>query len=312
MVDLTNLGIDSVWFKDGGAPRRLLGVFAHPDDESFGPGATLARYAAEGVEVHVLTVTDGAAGDLLTSLPAGVHSLAELRCRELQCAVQALGATALHTLDYRDSGMEGTPANQNPDCLLQADKGHVIRQVVGIIRALRPQVVVTHDSTGVYFHPDHIRTWELTTAAFEQAGNTARYADLPWEPYAPQYLYYTALPKSRVRTTIWIARLTLKDPRRWGRNGDIDLMRLGVPDAMIQARIDVRAYLQLRTEAGACHRSQGGDRRTATLWNRLFQRRIAGVSKWDTFIQAYPAPRPGSPRKADLFAPALASEREAL
>ena len=302
MIDLSSLGVESVWFKDNAAPRRLLGVFAHPDDESFGPGATLARYAAEGVTVHVLTVTDGAAGDLLTSLPSGVKSLAEVRTCELQCAVQVLGATGLHTLGYRDSGMAGSPDNQNPGSLFQADKEKVIRQLCGVIRALRPQVVVTHDSTGVYFHPDHVRTWELTTAAFSCAGDTAAFPDMDWEPYAPQFLYYTAVPKSRVRTTIWLARLSLKDPRRWGRNGDIDLTRLGVPDEMIRARIDVRRYLELRSQAGSCHRSQGGDNRPKGLLSRIFQRRIAGVSRWDSFIQAHPPTPPGERRKADLFA----------
>ena len=302
MIDLSSLDIQSLWFKEGNASsRRLLGIFAHPDDESFGPGATLARYASEGAEVHVLTVTDGAAGDLLTSLPAGVQTLADLRNQELQCAVQVLGATALHTLRYRDSGMSGTPANQNPDCLLQADGNQVIRQLCGAIRALKPQVVITHDSTGVYFHPDHIRTWELATAAFREARNPARFSDLEWPAYEPQFLYYTAVPKSRVGTTVLLARLTFKDPHRWGRNGDIDLTHLGVPDRDIDVQIDVHQYLELKALAGVCHRSQGGDSRAQGWLSRVFQRRISGPSKWDYFIQAHPAPQATRARKRDLF-----------
>lgn len=301
MVELSSLGIQSAWFKDGEGPRRLLGVFAHPDDETFGPGATLARYADEGVEVHVLTVTDGAAGDLLTSLPAGVRSLVELRSRELACAVQILGVTALHTLGYRDSGMMGTPANEDPACLFQANKEDVTRQICAVIRALRPQVVITHDSTGAYFHPDHIRTWELTSEAFRRAGDRHSFQDLDLEPHQPQFLYYTAIPKSRVRKTIWLARLSLKDPRRWGRNGDIDLTRLGVPDESVNVRVDVRRYLELKRLAGICHRSQGGDRHPSGWLNRILQRRISGLSKWDAFIQAMPPLPPGSPPKTDLF-----------
>lgn len=302
MSDLSALDVKSMWFKGGNrAPRRLLGVFAHPDDESFGPGATLARYAAEGVEVHVLTVTDGAAGDLLTSLPPGVASLEELRNKELQCAVQLLGATALHTLSYRDSGMAGADSNANPQSLFQADKRTVVRQLCGVMRVLRPQVVITHDSTGVYYHPDHIRTWELTTTAFREAGDATRAPDLSWEPYAPEFLYYTAVPKSRVNKTVWLARLSLKDPRRWGRNGDIDLTRLGVPDGEIHVQVDVERYLELKTRAGICHRSQGGDQRSSGWFSRIFQRRISGASKWDYFIQAYPPPAFGKTRKRDLF-----------
>ena len=303
MPDLSAFDVKSIWFKEREqSPRRLLGVFAHPDDESFGPGATLARYAAQGVEVHVLTVTDGAAGDLLTSLPPGVSTLEELRNRELQCAVQLLGATALHTLSYRDSGMAGTDSNANPQSLFQADKKTVVRQIAGVIRALRPDVVITHDSTGVYFHPDHIRTWELTTTAFHNAGDAAYDSESSCAPYAPHWLYYTAVPKSRVAKTVWLARLSLKDPRRWGRNGDIDLTRLGVPDAEITVQIDVERYLELKTQAGICHRSQGGDQRSSGWFSRIFQRRISGVSKWDYFIQAYPAPAFGQRRKRDLFA----------
>lgn len=302
MTDLTSLGIQSVWFKEGNtSSRRLLGVFAHPDDESFGPGATLARYAAEGVEVHVLTVTDGAAGDLLTSLPPGVRTLEELRHRELQCAVQILGATALHTMGYRDSGMSDSPDNQHPNCLLQADKNKVVWQLCGAIRALRPQVVLTHDSTGVYFHPDHIRTWELTTEAFRQAGNPAQFPDIDWPPHEPEFLYYTAVLKSRVNKTVLLARLTFKDPHRWGRNGDIDLTLLGVPDKQIDAEIDVRRYLELKARAGICHRSQGGAVHAQGWLSRIFQRRISGPSKWDYFIQAYPAPIAKQARKRDLF-----------
>lgn len=303
MLDLSPLGVESVWFKEGGeSSRRLLGIFAHPDDESFGPGATLARYADEGVEVHVLTVTDGAAGDLLSSLPPGVDSLADLRKRELHCSAQVLGATAMHTMAYRDSGMAGTPANQDPDCLLQADRDTVVRQLGGVIRALQPQVVITHDSTGVYFHPDHIRTWELATAAFQDAGDPTKLSDLPWKPYAPQSLYYVVVPRSRVTNTVLLARLSLKDPRRWGRNGDVDLTRLGIPDKDIQVEIDVRSYLEHKARATACHRSQGGDNRRPGLLSRIIQKRIGGVSKWDYFVQAYPIPqsRRGQ-RKRDLF-----------
>ena len=302
MHDLSSLDVKSIWFKDGGhAAKRLLGVFAHPDDESFGPGATLARYASEGVEVHVLTVTDGAAGDLLTSLPPGVASLEELRNRELQCAVQMLGATALHTLSYRDSGMAGTESNANPQSLFQADEKTVVRQITSVMRALQPQVIVTHDSTGVYYHPDHIRTWELTTEAFHRAGDPEWDSELGGGPYAPEFLYYTAVPKSRVNKTVWMARLSLKDPRRWGRNGDIDLTRLGVPDAEINVQIDVERYLDLKARAGICHRSQGGDQRSSGWFSRIFQRRISGASKWDYFIQAYPVPAVSKARKQDLF-----------
>src|SRR5512143_376893 len=101
--------------------RRLLGIFAHPDDEAFGSGAMLARYSHTGVDVHVCTVTDGAAGtyDPQFLKDSGAATLADARRKELACACDALGVT-LHTLRYRDSGMEGSPDNKHPDSLYQA------------------------------------------------------------------------------------------------------------------------------------------------------------------------------------------------
>ena len=97
----------------------LLGVFAHPDDETFGPGATLAKYASEGADVHICIATDGAAGTYNPALlqASDYDTLAGLRGAELQCAAQTLGVT-LHRLDYRDSGMGGTADNENPACLV--------------------------------------------------------------------------------------------------------------------------------------------------------------------------------------------------
>ncbi|MDQ7028715.1 MAG: PIG-L family deacetylase, partial [Ardenticatenia bacterium] len=119
-----------------GETRKLLGIFAHPDDESFGPGGTLAKYAREGVEVHVCTVTDGAAGSSAPDVrvPDG-ETLAQLRLRELECACKELGAH-LHILGYRDSGMEGSPDNRHPASLYQADLDTVAEDVVRIMRGL--------------------------------------------------------------------------------------------------------------------------------------------------------------------------------
>src|SRR6187399_1905474 len=96
--------------------RTLLGVFAHPDDETFGPGATLARYAAEGAQVHVIIATDGIAGSVEASNKLKEHEiLAQVRSSELANAAVALGITAIWSLPYRDSGMRNTDANQHPD-----------------------------------------------------------------------------------------------------------------------------------------------------------------------------------------------------
>ncbi|GAP61938.1 hypothetical protein ARMA_0361 [Ardenticatena maritima] len=279
--------------------RRLLGIFAHPDDESFGPGATLAKYAREGVDVHVCIVTDGAAGtwDPQAADEAEHASLAEVRRRELECACRALGAT-LHQFGYRDSGMEGAPDNKHPDSLYQADLDEVAHDIVRLVREVRPHVIITHDPTGGYFHPDHIKVNHAVQRAWARMGDPDAYRDLlaeGYEPWQPARLYYTVIPRSRIKWFIRILRLRGQDPRRFGRNGDIDLTRLGVPDDEIHVRLYVEPYLDVKEQASACHRSQGGG--GAARWlPRWFQRRSM---RYDFYVQAQP---PNATPHDDLFA----------
>ena len=166
---------------------RLLAIFAHPDDESFGPGGALACYAAQGVEVHVCTVTDGAAGSHETNAPSGPEnpSLATLRRSELACACQVLGVH-LHTLDYRDSGMQGAADNQHPHSLYQAALDGVARELVHVMRQVRPHVVLTHDPSGGYFHPDHIKVSRAVSRAWELAGSDGNASWQPSRLFLPQ------------------------------------------------------------------------------------------------------------------------------
>ncbi len=280
---------------------RLLAVFAHPDDESYGPGGTLALYAARGVDVHVLIMTDGAVGSVEPDVIDQVENLAAVRARELRQAVDTLGAT-LHQFHYRDSGMAGSDSNQHPHCLVQADRGEVVGRVVRLIRALRPQVVVTHDPTGGYFHPDHIAVNEIVTRACDLAGDPSAYPeqmDGELTPYQPQKLYYTALPRTFIKWAIRLLRLLRKDPTRFGRNGDIDLTQLGTPDEMFHTRIDVGDYLDVKMRASAAHSSQGGGPGFQRLLPAFVVRRLFGR---EMFIRAYPTPAPDAPLENDLFA----------
>ncbi|HBY99641.1 MAG: PIG-L family deacetylase [Ardenticatenaceae bacterium] len=276
----------------------LLGIFAHPDDESFGTGGTLSRYAREGVDVHVCIVTDGAAGSCDESMLAGYSSLAERRVGELACAAKTLGVT-LHTLGYRDSGMEGSPDNKHAGCLYQADLDEVARDLVRLVREVQPEVILTHDPTGGYFHPDHIRVNHAVTRAFARAADPAAYPTLlaeGYEPWQPQRLYYTAMPRTLIRWGVRILRLLRKDPTRVGRNGDIDLTRLGVPDEQIHVRLRIGPYLAIKEAASACHTSQGGRSAIFRWLPAVVRQRLFG---FETFTQAYP-PNPTS--HDDLFA----------
>lgn len=280
---------------------RLLGVFAHPDDESFGPGATLARYAAQGVDVHILILTDGAVGSVDPQAASEIEDLVAVRSRELEQAVDALGAT-LHLFHYRDSGMAGTEANLHPDSLLQADRGEVTGRVVRLMRELRPQVVVTHDPSGGYGHPDHIRANEIVTHAFQLAGDPSAYPqhiETGLKPHQPQKLYYAALSRRFIKWAVRILRLLGRDPSKFGRNHDIDLTGLGTPEEMIHTTIDVGDYLKVQQRASAAHRSQGGGPGFERYLPDFVYRFLFGR---DAYIRAYPAPGAGAPIEHDLFA----------
>ena len=281
--------------------HRLLAVFAHPDDESFGPGGTLARYAAECAAVHILIMTDGAAGSVDPHATDAETDLAAVRASELRQAVDVLGAT-LHHLHYRDSGMADSEANLHPDCLLQADPAEATGHVVRLIREIRPQVVVTHDPAGGYFHPDHIAVNRIVTHAFRLAGDASAYPDQIEQgltAYQPQKLYYTALPRTFIKWAVRLLRLLRKDPTRFGRNGDIDLTRLGTPDELIHTWIDVGDYLDTKMLAGAAHRSQGGGPGFQRYFPGFIVRRMFGR---EMFIRAHPTPAPNAPVERDLFA----------
>ncbi|MCJ7585571.1 MAG: PIG-L family deacetylase, partial [Anaerolineales bacterium] len=147
----------------------LLAVLAHPDDESFGMGGTLALYASRGVDVHLVCATRGEVGEVDDL--KGFASIAELREAELRCAAVHLGLKGVHFLDYRDSGMDGSPDNQHPNALAAQPLDEVAAKVVHYIRELHPRVVLTFDPIGGYRHPDHIAIQKATVRAFEQAAN---------------------------------------------------------------------------------------------------------------------------------------------
>ncbi len=276
--------------------RTLLAVLAHPDDESFGPGGTLAKYAAEGVALHVAIATDGAAGSMEKGHEVEREHLAAVRGEELKAAVTVLGGT-LHWLGYRDSGMRGDPANDDPNAWIQANEAEAVGRVVRLIRELRPQVIITHDETGGYFHPDHIQCWNITTQAFHAAADPTQYPELNLPPYQPERLYYTAFPNRWVKFFVLMMRLRGLDPSKMGRNKDIDFTRLGIPPEKIHARIDYRPYWEVKRVASAQHKTQGGGagfNRWIPVW----------MQKWlfgrETFMRAYP-PVPDGYDERDLF-----------
>lgn len=276
--------------------KTLLTILAHPDDESFGMGGTLAKYGQEGVAVHIAIATDGAAGSVAEGYEEAREQLAAVRAVELDKAVAELGAT-LHRLGYRDSGMPNDPANQHPDAWINADDYEAIGRVVRLIRETKPDVVVTHDETGGYYHPDHIQCWKIVTPAFTAAADPEQYPEMG-EPHQAQRLYYSAVAKSFFKWRIAIVRLRGEDPTQVGRNKDIDLTRLGHPSEKIHTLINIRQYWDAKIAASQHHASQGGGTtflRYMPLWlfKILFGR--------ESYMRAYP-PVPDGYQETDFFA----------
>src|SRR3954462_6982051 len=162
--------------------RRLLLVHAHPDDEVIGTGATMARYAAEGAAVTLVTCTLGEEGEVLVPELAMLAAdqadqLGGYRISELAAACASLGVIDHRFLGgvgrYRDSGMMGVPANENPRCFWRADLREAAEHLVAVIREVRPQVVVTYDPNGFYGHPDHIQAHRVAMEAVRLAADPA-------------------------------------------------------------------------------------------------------------------------------------------
>ena len=275
--------------------KTLLTILAHPDDESFGMGGTLAKYAREGVDVHVAIATDGAAGSVAEGYEEAREQLAAVRAVELDKAVAELGGT-LHRLGYRDSGMIGDVANQHPSAWINADQDEATGQIVALIRQLKPDVVVTHDETGGYFHPDHIQCWRIVTPAFAAAADPEQYPDRG-PAHQAERLYYTAVSSGLVKIRIALVRLRGEDPTQVGRNKDIDLTKIGLPSEKIHTLINIRPYWGAKIAASQHHASQGGGTtflRYIPLWlfKLLFGR--------ESFMRAYP-PTPDRFREYDFF-----------
>ena len=167
---------------------RLLAVFAHPDDETFCAGGTLAKHVAAGWEVLVVSATRGQAGQIRDPLAATRRTLGQVREREFYKACQRLGIRHARVLDYLD----GTLHIVDPDELTGA--------VVRIIRAFRPEIVITFGPDGAYGHPDHIAIGAATTRAFAQAGSTEHYPEqlaAGHRVHQPAQLYHSSFPQSR-------------------------------------------------------------------------------------------------------------------
>lgn len=177
-----------------GEQLRLLAVHAHPDDESSKGAATMAKYAAEGARVLVVSCTGGERGSILNPAmerPEVFENLPDIRVREMTTAAQILGVEH-QWLGFVDSGLpEGDPLPPLPEgCFALQPLPVAAAPLVKIFREFRPHVVLTYDESGGYPHPDHVQTHLVSMEAYHAAGDPDRYREVGGDPWQPQKLYY--------------------------------------------------------------------------------------------------------------------------
>jgi N-acetyl-1-D-myo-inositol-2-amino-2-deoxy-alpha-D-glucopyranoside deacetylase len=245
------------------ADRRLLLVHAHPDDETINNGATMARYAAEGAQVTLLTCTLGEEGEVLVPAlallaPDQADQLGGYRIAELRAAMEALGVADWRFLGgpgrYRDSGMMRTPANEKPRAFWNADLDEAVGHAVAVVREVRPQVVVTYDENGGYGHPDHIQAHRVAMAAVERAADPAWRPDLG-EAWDVAKVYWCCMPRSVLREGAE-AMASLGEASPFEQLGDVDDLPFGVPDEVVTAAVDGRPYAGRKDAAMRAHATQ--------------------------------------------------------
>jgi N-acetyl-1-D-myo-inositol-2-amino-2-deoxy-alpha-D-glucopyranoside deacetylase len=238
----------------------FMTVHAHPDDEVFGTGGTLARLSAEGVRTVLVTSTLGENGEIVdpalddAAKQAMFPRLGEVREQELAGSVAALGITDLRLLGFRDSGMAGTPENDDPRSYYRATFDEAVKRLVKLIRELKPQVIATYEPFGGYGHPDHVQAHRVTRVAFEAAGEARMYPDLGLAAWQPGKLYYTAISRSFFQRAA--AEMRAKGIDGPWNNPEMDTDTWGVPDDQITTIFDVRDYVPAKMAAFAAHKTQ--------------------------------------------------------
>jgi LmbE family N-acetylglucosaminyl deacetylase len=267
-------------------------VFAHPDDESLCAG-TLARYAANGSRVVLVCATRGEVGEISDPALATSETLADVREGELRCATRAIGIEDPIFLGYRDSGMIGTDDNQHPDAFMNAERAEVVSRLVGIIREVRPSVVITFDETGGYGHPDHIAIWRHTLAAVEAAAKAGVESDAgePWQVDRIVYAVFSWQFFTQLRELLASQGEDTSELDEFAERG------LGFPDDRIHAAIDVAAFVDRKLAAFECHKTQfGGD----NFFTRISEQDMRRLNGTEYFSFGWPAGTPGQ-QEDELF-----------
>jgi N-acetyl-1-D-myo-inositol-2-amino-2-deoxy-alpha-D-glucopyranoside deacetylase len=275
-------------------PLTLMTVHAHPDDEAISTGGVLAKYVQEGVRTVLVTCTRGEVGEISDPALATPENLAEVRTRELEEACRILNVTHQEYLGYRDSGMMGTPENDDPRSFYQADLEEATGRMVALVRRYRPQVLVTYDANGFYGHPDHIRANQVTVGAFARAGDPSAYPEQGLAPWTPLKLYYTAIPRSAfVEMGRRLTEAGIEFPAE-----ERESAPPGTPDELVTTFVDTSTEVEAKRAALLAHRTQMNPE---FFWMKIGPEIFNEVFGRETF-QRVESRVPAPDREDDLFA----------
>lgn len=252
--------------------RRLAAVFAHPDDDTYGVGGTVALHADEGIEVTAVLATSGDAGRIFDPSLATRRNLGKVREGEDRAAWAELAVKpTLQFLRYPDGGLSTVPRDE------------LVGRIAELLAAARPDVVVTFGPEGVTGHEDHIAIGEAATAAFHRARDESSGGGLA-------RLLYVAIPQSRLDRSNALLRERGMEPL----DPTQPFVPRGVPDEVIAVMVDCSSVYQRKLEALRQHRTQGElEDVPFELWPE--------VLGWEAFVMAWPEPAPGDPVLSDVF-----------
>ena len=232
----------------------MLLVHAHPDDETINNGVTMAKYAAEGASVTLITCTRGEEGEVLVESLASLASnqedkLGEHREIELANAMKYLGVRDFRflgfpTKSWRDSGMMGSEQNNRKDVFWQADLDEAAKELVKVILEIKPQVLVTYDEIGGYGHPDHIKAHQVAMRAAELAEN---------QGWKISKIYWNTMPKS-------VIQMGIDKMKEIGSNffgaESVDDLPFAKPDELVTTVIKAPEFVSHKLAAMKAHETQ--------------------------------------------------------
>lgn len=258
----------------------------------------LLQYGTSGVETGLICATLGEVGEIADPSLATPENLGQVREGEMRAAAEVLRLNHLWFLGYRDSGMAGTPENQDPRAFAQASGAEVVGKLVEIIRQFRPQVMVTFDETGGYGHPDHIAIYRYTTSAFYAASDAVQYPELG-PAHAVSKLYYTSFPRSAIQAIGEWMRSQPQAEDFSSSFGQIDPAKLGVPDDQISVWLNVGEWQETKDRSWAMHRTQAN---SGAFMAQLPEELVRKWRGYECYQLAASRVGPDVPGENDLFA----------